>query len=306
MRRGKASSSPSRSRSSRHEVVMAAAFLAPALLTILGLRVFPMFKAIWSSLHQGLPGSILPPDFAGLQNYVDLFGNPAFQATLWRTVIFNVIINPLQVVLALAVAVVMVQRVPLRGLWRTLVFIPVTIPIVGSSIAWSIAMRSDGPLNVIIEALGGRPQEFLNSPDQALASIMLIASWIGIGYWMLFLISGLEAIPTEYYEAARLDRAGKFRIFFQITLPLLKRPMLFVLVANLVANFIMFVPMQMLTNGGPESSTTLLMFDAYRTTYQYGNRNLGSAQVVILTLVMLLFVALQFRLMREDSDGRRK
>jgi multiple sugar transport system permease protein len=178
------------------------------------------------------------------------------------------------------------------------------VPIVGSSIAWGVALRPKGPVNAIIEALGGEPQPFFTSPDQALASIILVASWIGIGYWMIFLIAGLEAIPEEYYEAARIDRAGPIRSFFSITLPLLKRPLLFVLVANTVANFVLFVPIQLLTGGGPQSSTTLLMFDAYRQTYAYGSRNLGAAEVIILTLIMLFFVALQFRLLREDASTR--
>ena len=132
----------------------------------------------------------------------------------------------------------------------------------------------------------------------------MLASWIGIGYWMLFLIAGLQDIPTELYEAARIDRAGPVKTFFLITLPLLKRPLLFVLVADTVANFVLFVPIQLITKGGPESSTTFLMFDAYRSTFGYGSRNLGAAEVVVLTVIMLFFVSLQFRLLREDKEGR--
>ncbi|HVX08368.1 MAG TPA: sugar ABC transporter permease, partial [Humibacter sp.] len=87
-------------------------------------------------------------------------------------------------------------------------------------------------------------------------------------------------------------------------IPLLKRPLLFVLVADTVANFVLFVPVQLLTDGGPQGSTTLLMFNAYRTTYEYGSRNLGAAEVVILTVIMLVFVVLQFRLLREERSTR--
>jgi len=280
-------------------------FLAPALLAIFVLRLWPTIGAFVSSLYKGFPGGVLEPVFSGFANYQDLFTNQAFIDTIVRTLVFNLIINPLQIVIALVVAVVMTRRVAFRGLWRTLVFIPATVPIVGASIAWGIALQPKGPVNAIIQALGGNAQPFFTSPSQALASIILVASWIGIGYWMIFLISGLEAIPTEYYEAARIDRAGPIRTFFSITIPLLKRPLLFVLVANTVANFVLFVPVQLLTNGGPQNSTTLLMFDAYRTTYSYGSRNLGAAEVLILTLIMLFFVALQFRLLREETAVRR-
>ncbi len=288
----------------RHDVVWAVVFLLPAIGAILALRVAPTVDAFRSSLFKGFPGGVVEPVFAGFANYEQLFTNPAFIDVIVRTVVFNLVINPLQIAIALLIAVLMTRRIPLRGLWRTLIFIPATVPIVGSSIAWGIGLRADGPVNAVITSLGGTPQPFFTSPDQALGSILLVATWIGVGYWMLFLISGIEAIPTDYYEAARIDRAGPIRTFFSITLPLLKRPLLFVLVADTVANFVLFVPIQLITNGGPRSSTALLMFDAYRTTYGYGSRNLGAAEVIILTVIMLFFVALQFWLLREDRNAR--
>lgn len=303
---GRADSRPAlRPRRSRHrkELFWAAAFIAPALLAILTMRIVPAVGAFWSSLHKAFPGGLKEPEFTAWENYVDLFSSPAFGETVLRTLVFNVIINPAQVIIALLIAVLLTRRIRGKHLWRTLIFIPATIPIVGSSIVWGIGMRPDGPLNAILEAVGIGRQPFLTSPDQALASIMIVATWVGVGYWMLFLISGIEAIPEEYYEAARLDRAGPIRTFFSITLPQLKRPLLFVLVADTVANFVLFVPVQMLTGGGPENSTTMLMFDAYRTSYTYSDKNLGSAEVVILTVIMLVFVALQFLLLREDKEG---
>jgi multiple sugar transport system permease protein len=284
----------------RHEAFWAVVFLTPAVAALVVLRLVPTIAAVVTSLHKAFPGGIIPATFAGLRNYDSLFTDPNFVSTIVRTLVFNVIINPLQIVLALIIAVLFVQRIPLVGVWRTLVFIPITVPMVGSSIAWGAALNPNGPVNAIIGALGGKPQPFFTSPHQALASIIVLASWIGIGYWMMFLISGLQAIPEELYDAAKTDGAGALRTFFSITIPLLKRPLLFVLVADTVANFVLFVPVQLLTQGGPQGSTTLLMFDAYRTTYGYGSRNLGAAEVVILTVIMIFFVLLQFRLLREE------
>jgi multiple sugar transport system permease protein len=293
-----------RRRERRHEVFWAVVFLAPAVAALVVLRLVPTIGAVVTSLHKAFPGGIIPATFAGIENYNSLFSDPNFVATIVRTLVFNMIINPLQIVLALLIAVLFVQRIPLVGVWRTLVFIPITVPLVGSSIAWGIALNPNGPVNAIIGALGGKPQPFFTSPDQALACIIVLASWIGIGYWMMFLISGLQAIPEDLYDAAKTDGAGSVRTFFSITLPLLKRPLLFVLVADTVANFVLFVPVQLLTQGGPQGSTTLLMFDAYRTTYGYGSRNLGAAEVVILTVIMIFFVLLQFRLLREERTPR--
>jgi multiple sugar transport system permease protein len=285
----------------RREALWAVVFLAPAVLALVVLRVVPTVGAVQSSLFKAFPGGIIPATFAGSANYQALFGDPNFVATIVRTVVFNLVINPLQILLALAIAVLLVQRIPLVGVWRTLVFVPVTIPIVGSCIAWGAALNPEGPVNALLSAVGGRPQPFFTSPSQALACIILLASWIGVGYWMLFLISGLQAIPEDLYDAAKIDQAGPVRTFVSITVPLLRRPLLFVLVADTVANFVLFVPVQLLTQGGPQSSTTLLMFDAYRTSFGYGSRNLGAAEVVLLTAIMLFFVVLQFRLLREES-----
>ncbi|GAA5209795.1 sugar ABC transporter permease [Microbacterium kyungheense] len=282
--------------------LMVAAFLAPAVVTILLIRIIPFVGAVISTLHvrDGI-GLLAEERFAGFQNYIELLSDPLFQATLGRTLLFNVIINPLQIALALVIAVLLTRRVPARGLWRMAVFIPCTIPLVGSSIAWGVALRADGPINGILQALGLPAQPFLSSPTQALASIMLVASWVGIGYWMIFLIAGINEIPDELYEAASLDGAGAWRSFWSVTLPMLKRPLLFVLVADTVANFVLFVPMQMLTGGGPQNSTTMLMFDAYRRTYTYSQPNQGATATVILTVVMLIIVFVQFRLLKEDA-----
>ncbi|SDD24418.1 carbohydrate ABC transporter permease [Auraticoccus monumenti] len=275
-------------------------FLTPAVLAILLLRVVPFLGAVRSTLYtrDGV-GLLATEEFSGLANYVTLFSDPMFRDTLVRTLLFNLVLNPLQIALAMLVALLLTQRLPGRGLWRTAVFIPCTIPLVGSSIAWGVALRPDGPVNGIFSAVGIGPQPFFTSPTQALTSIMVVASWVGIGYWMLFLIAGLNDISDDLYEAASLDGAGAWHRFWSITLPMMRRPLLFVLVADTVANFVLFVPLQLLTNGGPESSTTLLMFDAYRRTYTYSSPNLGATSTVVLTLVMLIIVAVQFRLLRD-------
>ena len=288
----------------RHrDALWAAVMLSPAIVAILLLRALPLVEAIKDSLYKALPGGLLAPTFTGLGNYRTLFADPNFRATLIRTVVFNLVINPVQILLALLVAVLFVQRLALRGVWRTLVFVPCTVPIVGSSIAWGTALQPNGPVNAILHALGVGTQPFFTSPNQALAGILVVASWIGIGYWMVFLIAGLRDISTEVYEAAHIDGAGPVQTFRRITVPLLRRPLLFVLVADTVANFVLFVPIQLLTNGGPQSSTTLLMFDAYQRTYTFSSANQGAAEIVILSAIMLVIVGLQFSLLRTGEDS---
>ncbi len=124
----------------RRELFWAVVFLLPAVAALVGLRIAPTVGAVIDSLYKAFPGGIIPATFAGLHNYESLFADPNFVATIARTLIFNLIINPLQIAIALVVAVLFVQRIPLVGVWRTLLFIPVTIPIVGSCIAWGAAL----------------------------------------------------------------------------------------------------------------------------------------------------------------------
>jgi len=270
-------------------------FLAPAMLALLLFRLLPMGYAIVNSLEHN-------NHFVGLENYRFLLQSSSFWNALKVTVLFGIIINPLQIILALLVAVLLTQGIPWRSLWRTLVFLPAAIPFISSSIIWSMAFRPDGILNALLAAFHLGPQPFLTSSSQALYCIMVLASWIGVGYWMVFLIAGLQDIPVVYREAAAIDGANTLRTFFQIVLPLLRRPLAFVLVADTVANFLLFAPIQALTRGGPDDSTNLLMFDVFRQAYTYGDVGLAYSEVSILVLVMLGIVMVQFRLLQSGGE----
>jgi multiple sugar transport system permease protein len=182
-------------------------------------------------------------------------------------------------------------------LWRTLIFLPIAVPQAVAAVVWGVAFRPDGPLNAALVQLGLPPQPFLSSADQALPSLIALVSWIGVGYWMMFLIAGLLDIPRSYYEAAAVDGASAWQGFRHITLPLLRRPLLFVLVADTVANFLVFAPVQILTQGGPQGSTHLVMFDIYDQAYRVGDVRLANAETVLLVVVVLAIVTVQFRLL---------
>lgn len=282
--------------------LVAAAFLAPALVALVVLRLYPAVSAARDSLfrHSLLEGG---ERFVGLGNYLDLFANAEFRNSLLVTVVFTLIVNPVQVALATALAVLYTRRRMVGAkLWRTLVILPIAAPPAVSAVIWNVVFRpDDGLANSMLQVLGIPRQPFLTSPDQALASIIVLVSWIGVGYWMLFLIAGINEIPSELYEAAQLDGASALRQFFAITLPLLRRPLAFVLVADTVSNFLVFAPVQMLTKGGPEGSTNLLMYDIYTRAFTLGDLPTAQAEVVILVLVTLLIVALQFRMLRSKD-----
>ncbi len=294
---------PPRRRASRRrrDLIAGTICLAPVLLSLVVFRLLPALDALRLSVMRGLPGGFRPPRFVGLDNFRTLFTSDSFWNSMQQTLLFNVLVNPIQILAALVLALLLSQRVPGAGLWRTLIFLPAAVPMVGSTIVWGLALRPEGPVNGLISALGGEPQPFFTSPDQVLWSLILLASWIGIGYWMMFLIAGLQDIPAMYYEAARIDGAGPVRQFFSVTLPLLRRPLLFVLVADTVSNFVLFAPVQVLTRGGPQESSNLLMYDVYHNQFDLSDPYTASAELLLLLLLMLTVVAVQFRLIRSDD-----
>lgn len=270
----------------------AAAFLAPAIVAVVVLRLWPAAVALHNSLLAPRATSY------SLENYIYIFGDPVFQGAVRTTLLYAVIVNPLQIAVALALALLMNAKLPSVGIWRTLVLLPVAIPQSVSAVVWGVAYRPDGPLNALFEAFGIGPQRFLTSPEQALASIIVIVSWVGVGYWMTFIIAGLQDIPRTLYEAARIDGAGTGQSFRYITLPQLRRPLTFVLVANTVANFLVFAPVQILTKGGPQASTNLIMNEIYTRAFVASDPSSASAATVVLVALVVVIVTIQFRLMR--------
>ena len=271
----------------------------PAAMALLALRVLPAGSALWDSFHKA---SVFDPDevrFAGFDNYRFLFqDSPTFLPALRVTLVFVVVTVAVQTLAALLLALLFTRRGPGMRVWRTVVFLPITIPTAVSAVVWGTALRGDGILNALLARLHLPAQPFLASTAQALPSVVLIASWIGVGYWMMFLIAGLRDVPGDVLEAAAIDGAGPVRCFFTVTLPLLVRPLAFVVVANTVANFLQFVPAAILTQGGPQDSTRFVMFEIYSQAYVQGDTALASAEIVVVLLVLLAIVGVQFRLLR--------
>ena len=281
---------------------IALAFLAPALVALLVLRIIPALFAVQDSLMRTSLNTG-ETRFVGLGNYIDLFTNSDFQNSLRVTLIFTLIVNPLQVALALLLAV-LYTRSSLAGvkIWRGLVILPIAAPPAVSAIVWNVIYRpDDGLASSLLQVLGIPPQGFLTDPKQALGSIIILLSWIGVGYWMLFLIAGINDIPKELYEAAQIDGATAVRQFFSISLPLVRRPLAFVLVADTVSNFLVFAPVQILTKGGPQGSTNLLMYDIFTRAFTLVDMGRAQAGVVVLVTLTVAIVALQFRLLRSED-----
>jgi multiple sugar transport system permease protein len=276
--------------------------LLPALICLVIFRIYPIVLAAWGSLCQESFEQAGRTIFVGIQNYADLVGDPLFWKSLWVTVKLNAVINPVQLALALLLAVMVNQRFRGIGFYRLLFFVPIGVSLPIACVIWRLMLDPEsGLINSLLGWIGINKQPFLIDGRQALWSVLAIATWKGVSFWMIFLWAGLQAIPLELYEAARLDGAAAARRFLHITLPLLKRTLLFVLVTDTSVNFLLFVPMFLLTRGGPSYSTNVLMYEAYRSGFVYGEMGRALAIVTVLILLVSITVVLQFYFLRQQE-----
>ncbi|ANT54281.1 carbohydrate ABC transporter permease [Mesorhizobium amorphae] len=271
-------------------------FLAPALFALLAFRLLPAGWLVQQSLS-GPQG-----EFAGLDNFEFLFTAPSFANTLQATLTFVAVTVPLQTAIAFGLALLFAENSRIFSPLRVLVFLPVFVPSSVAAILWGAAYRPQGLANALLGSLGVSAQPFLSSPSQALMSITVMASWIGCGYWMMFLIGGLKDIPRDLYEAAAIDGAGKLSSLWHITIPLMRRPLAFVIVADTVAAFLLFAPIAILTRGGPGGSTQLVMFDVYQQAYFFNDVSLAAAEGLTLMVIMMVIVLIQFRLLSREKQ----
>jgi multiple sugar transport system permease protein len=290
---------------SRNITLTAYLLLLPALLALAVFRIYPIAATIWGSFCTESVTETGKTIFAGWANYLDLFTDPVFWNSVWVTVKLNLVINPVQIALALGLALMANQKFLGIDFYRLLLFIPIGVSVPIASILWKTMFDSNaGLINSLLALLRIPSQPFLISQDQALWCIVAIATWKGISFWMIFLWAGLQDIPRHIHEAAEIDGANRFQRFVHVTLPLLQRPLLFVLVTDTATNFLLFVPMFLLTGGGPAQSTNVLMFEAYKSGFVYGEMGRSLAVVVVLLLMVVCVVGLQFRLMRKPEGER--
>ena len=159
-----------------------------------------------------------------------------------------------------------------------------------------------GVINSLLGMLQIPPQPFLTSSSQAIYCIMLITTWIGVGYWMMFLLAGLKNVDRAVYDSARVDGAGWLTITLKITIPMIRRTLAFVLIADTTINLLMFAPMQIITSGGPQRSTAVLMYEAYKSYFLYVDKGRGDAIVAVLLLIIAFVCAVQFLLINDRGE----
>jgi multiple sugar transport system permease protein len=267
----------------------------PAMLTVLLLVAYPIADAFWLSLHRY---NLRRPEayaFVGLQNYVDVFKSDEFLPSLSVTLLFTFWSTVGVLVLALGMALVANEHIPQRPIVRALILLPWAMSGVVTALMWKwIFNPNAGALNGLLYSVGiiSHYRSWLLSPDTSFLAIITANVWNTLPFSALVLLAGLQAIPGELYDAAKVDRASLWARFRHVTLPWLSQPILIVLIVQALGGIRIFDIIYLLTGGGPGYQTTTLGFAAYVTSFvstDIGRGNAWAYTVALLTLVIAIF-----------------
>ncbi|MBC8263232.1 MAG: sugar ABC transporter permease [Anaerolineales bacterium] len=281
------------------------AFILIPLFFFLAIRIGPTLFALNISVREW---NILSPEkpFVGLANFERIwqdFQNPksVVRRAFQNTFAYVTIGVPVQLVLALAIALMLDRITKLVGFFRAIYFIPFVTSTVAISWVWRWMYQPRfGPINIFLSFLGLPEQNFLRNPDQALLSIVAVAIWQGLGFAIIIFLAGLKQIPQMYYEAARIDGASRGQLFRHVTLPLLNPTIVYVVVLQSIGFLRMFTQVINMTrqgDGGPLNSTVTVVLHMYREGF--GRYKMGSAAalMVVLFLIIMVITLLQMRLL---------
>lgn len=241
-----------------------------------------------------------PPKYIGLQNYEAMWNDPAFWQSARNTLTFAAISVPMKLVLALGLALLLNRATALSGFYRTVYYLPFLMPAVAGSIVFMLLLTPGaGPINIILEAMGFNPPDWLRDPDSALWAIIMLSVW-PLGVETLVFLGGLQNIPKDVSEAADLDSPKGWHKLWWITLPLITPMILFNLVIGIIYSFQVFVQAIVIggTTGAPAEATLMYMVVIYRAAFRYFNVGYAAAMASVLFFVVLMLALLIFRTAR--------
>ena len=262
-------------------------FIAPALIFILCFSIYPLIETIYLSFMTTKRGDIV---FAGLQNFKRLLSDQYFYTSLKNSLIYLIIQVPIMTLLAILLAMSLHNGITkLKGLFRTIYFIPFIVESVAYSLIFVLLFQERGVINFLLSIINISPVMWLTQTWPARFLIMLIMTWRWTGYNMIIILAGLQSIPNDYYEAATIDGANAFHKFVNITIPMLKPVILFSTILSTIGTLNLFTEPYLLTNGGPNNSTISLGLYIYRQAFQSINLTYAATiSVAILVIVGVL------------------
>lgn len=279
------------------------AFVATSLVPIMALFVVfsfaPIAIAAWLSFHRYNQLSPTSP-FIGVNNYTFAFGrDPFFRNALGNTLKYALVAVPLNIVISLPIAMGLNKIKRVRAVFRTAFFLPAIASAVAVSLLWiPIYDPQAGWLNGLLDILGLPTKAWLAEPGTALWAVMVAAVWQDLGYNIIVFLAGLQSIPEDFYDASKVDGAGAWARFRNITVPLLRRTLVFVLVLTMISYLQEFTHIQVMTGGGPIHTSETLVLYVYLKAFQDFRMGYAAAMSMVLMGIILLITLVQLRLLR--------
>jgi len=276
-------------------------FLAPSLLHLVVFIFTPIVFAAYLSMHRW---DIIVPDkpFVGMDNFTEMLGDANFWNAVKNTFLYSLNV-PLGMIISLTVALMMHKRLKGVGFLRTLYFLPSVTSFVAIALVWMwIYHPSFGAANFLLQSVGLPTLQWLNSAQTAMIAVMIFSVWLGIGYQMVIFLAGLQSIPEELYEAARIDGATSWKRFVHVTLPLLKPTTFFILVTSLIGSFQVFTSVYVMTAGGPVRSTDVIVYHIYQAAWEQLRMGYAAAMSWVLFVIVMIATWIQFKLMGKEIE----
>jgi multiple sugar transport system permease protein len=278
-------------------------FVAPATLHLVLFALFPIVCAFVMSLYkvQLFKGNWQP---VGFKNYSYAFTEPAFLNALGNSLKFALLSVPAGMAVALAVAILVNQKIRGITIFRTIYYIPAVASGIAIAMLWIFMyLPEQGLINTMVRMIGLPDIDYLKRTEWAMPALAFMSIWVGLGPRMVLFLAGLIGIPQPLYESASIDGASSWVCFKKITLPMLIPTTLFVLVTSTISTLQMFTPVYLMTQGGPEGSTDVVGYHIYTEAWVSFNTGLASAKSFILLLVIAAIAWLQFKLLQEREMG---
>jgi raffinose/stachyose/melibiose transport system permease protein len=278
-------------------------FLLPALILFLIFVIYPIFRSVYFSMFDwnGLGPAV---DFVGLQNFKDILADQVFLKAVKNVLLIIVLSVGVQLPLALALAVLAGRDLPGRGIFRTIFFMPYILSEINVAIMWMLLYNPDpdrGLLNAIVTHYGGTPIGWLSDTNLVLLSVFIALTWKYFGFHMLLYLAGLQNIPPELEEAARIDGANSIQIFFYNTLPLLGSTIRTSVYLSVLGSIQQFIMVWIMTKGGPVNASETLATYMYRFGFVRFQLGYGSAVAIYMFILCLIFSLLYRRLTNQPD-----
>ncbi|MCA9994118.1 MAG: sugar ABC transporter permease [Anaerolineales bacterium] len=284
----------------RRNYLIAFLFVLPALINFTLFRYYPIVSAARSSLYNySLLGGY--QDFVGFDHYIRMASDPSFWNSLKVTFVYVLIKIPIQVALALGLAIFLSKQSIGSSIVRSAIMAPMVTSIIVVSIIWALMLHSEqGLFQSILVSLGFQKVRFISSETRALPTLSVMMIWKDVGFSMIILMAGLKGIPRVYYEAATVDGATPWQRFWNVTMPLLRPVLMFVLVTQVAFSFQMFDPVFQMTKGGPLESTNIIVYYIYQQGFLFQDMGYASALSMVTLIILLIISYGQMRLLNTD------